>query len=500
MAWSLSKKVADGRPSSSSMSKYSMTLAEMKTVGDCLYEVPSRPDMRVPARVYADEDLLRAMIAGETIAQLSNVATLPGVTGCVYGMPDMHEGYGFPVGGVAATLMPDGVVSPGGVGFDINCGVRLIATPLRKHDLGRTNAEALVHELSRSIPSGMGKEGPLMLDEAELDRVLAEGSPYLVREKGRGLSADIAHTESEGCLGGADPSKVSERAKQRGRGQLGTMGSGNHFVEVQEVETIYDEAAARAMGLAEGQVTVLIHSGSRGLGHQVCTDYVRLMDSRLAEFGIALPDRQLSCAPASSQEGQDYLAAMACSANFAWSNRQLIGQTIREVVCRLFPQVEREQVRVVYDVAHNIAKVEEYAGERVCVHRKGATRAFGPGHPDIPKDCQSVGQPVFIPGSMGTWSYVMAGLATSAERSWGSACHGAGRSLSRTAAKKQITGPDLRRQLESVGIVVRCPSNAGLAEEAPFAYKDVERVTEVVECAGLARRIARLKPFGVIKG
>jgi tRNA-splicing ligase RtcB len=455
--------------------------------------------MRVPARVYADEELLAALLPGDTMTQLVNVATLPGVVPCVYGMPDMHEGYGFPVGGVAATRMPDGVVSPGGVGYDIDCGVRLLATPLSRRDLGE-KAEAFVHELSRSIPTGMGREGPLCLHDEGLCHVLAEGSPYLVRTLGYGLEADLVHTESGGCLPGADPAKLSQRARDRGRGQLGTMGSGNHFVEVQEVEAILDPEAAGAMGLVQGQVTVLIHTGSRGLGHQVCTDYVRLMDGRLAEYGISLPDRQLSCAPASSPEGRDYLAAMAGAANFAWCNRQMIAHRVRMAITRLFPVVRPEDVRVVYDVAHNIAKIEEHGGERLCVHRKGATRAFGPGHPEMPADYRSIGQPVFIPGSMGTVSYVLAGLAASEERSWGSACHGAGRALSRTAAKKQVTGAALRRELEARGIVVRCPSNAGLAEEAPFAYKDVERVAEVVEKAGLARRVARLRPFGVIKG
>jgi tRNA-splicing ligase RtcB len=469
--------------------------------GQFCYELPRsyRPDMRTPARIYADEDLLGAMLGGETLTQLANVATLPGVVECVYGMPDMHEGYGFPVGGVAATRMPDGVVSPGGVGFDINCGVRLLATPLFRKDLaGR--AEQLVHEISRGVPAGAGREGPLRLTDPELDGVLGKGSPYLVRKKGLGLEADLAHTESGGCLPGSNPAKVSERAKDRGRDQLGTMGSGNHFVEVQEVDEVFDEDAAKAMSLAPGQVTVLIHTGSRGLGHQVCTDYVRLMDARLAHHGITLPDRQLSCAPASSPEGRDYLAAMACAANFAWSNRQAIGHRVREAVARLFKGVRPDEVRVVYDVAHNIAKVEEYGGERVCVHRKGATRAFGPGHVEMPAGYRAVGQPVFIPGSMGTASYVLAGMGTSESRSWGSTCHGAGRSLSRTAARKRISGADLRRQLEARGIIVRCASNSGLAEEAPFAYKDVERVAEVVEKAGLARRVARLRPLGVVKG
>lgn len=470
--------------------------------GPLTYEVPKsyRADMRVPARIYASDELLQPMLADDTITQLVNVTTLPGVWGRVYGMPDMHVGYGFPVGGVAATRMPDGVVSPGGVGFDINCGVRLLATPLRRSELSSQQATALVHEISRAIPAGAGRGGGWRLTDRELDGVLAEGSSYIVREKGFGLPEDVAHTESQGRLPGADPEKVSTRARDRGRDQLGTMGSGNHFVEVQEVESVLDPEAAAAMGLSPGQVTVLIHSGSRGLGHQVCTDYVRLMDSRLAKHGITLPDRQLSCAPASSPEGKDYLGAMAGAANFAWSNRQLIGHRVRTAVAALFPDVRPEQVRVVYDVAHNIAKIEEHGGMRVCVHRKGATRAFGPAHAEVPPDYRAIGQPVFIPGSMGTASYVLAGMESSAQLSWGSACHGAGRSLSRTAAKKRIEGAALRRELEARGIIIRCPSNKGLAEEAPFAYKDVEQVAEVVEKAGLARRVARLRPFGVVKG
>jgi tRNA-splicing ligase RtcB (3'-phosphate/5'-hydroxy nucleic acid ligase) len=478
-----------------------MQRAALVQVGPYTFDVPAsaRADMRVPARIYADEELLSAMLAGDAITQLMNVATLPGVERFVYGMPDMHEGYGFPVGGVAATRMPDGVVSPGGVGFDINCGVRLLATPLTSRMVG-ARMEELVHEISRSIPSGTGRGGRWMLDDHELDAVLRQGSGCLVREHGFGLDDDLRHTESSGCIPGADPSKVSARARDRGRGQLGTMGSGNHFVEVQEVETVFHEASARAMGLAQGQLAVLIHTGSRGFGHQVCTDYVRLMDTRLASHGIVLPDRQLSCAPASSPEGQDYLAAMAAAANYAWANRQLIAHHVRQNIVRLFPDVTPESVRVVYDVAHNIAKIEEHGGARLCVHRKGATRAFGPDHPEVPEDYRDIGQPVFLPGSMGTFTYVLAGMPEAETLSWGSTCHGAGRSMSRGAAKRQVTGAALRKELEARGIVVRCPSSAGLAEEAPFAYKDVERVAAVVESAGMARRVARLRPRGVIKG
>jgi tRNA-splicing ligase RtcB len=458
-----------------------------------------RSDMRAPVRVYADDALLEGILQGDALTQLVNTATLPGVTGLVYGMPDMHDGYGFPVGGVAATRLDDGVVSPGGVGFDINCGVRLLATPLTRATLGK-NREKLVHELSRAIPSGVGRGGQLRLSDQELSRVLAEGAPYVIHEKGLGLDADIGRTESGGCLPGADPAKVSSRARDRGRDQLGTMGSGNHFVELQLVDEIFDEAAAKTMGLRSDQVTVLIHCGSRGLGHQVCTDYVKLMDGRLASYGITLPDRQLSCAPIGSPEGRDYLAAMAGAANFAWANRQVIAHHIRESVVRMFSSIRPDDVRLVYDVAHNIAKIEEYSGERVCVHRKGATRAFGAEHPEMPNEYRAVGQPVFIPGSMGTASYVLVGSQKSDKLSWGSACHGAGRVLSRSAAKRQISGADLRKELEVQGIVVRAGSSKGLAEEAPFAYKDVERVVDVVEQVGLARRVARLRPIGVVKG
>jgi tRNA-splicing ligase RtcB len=465
------------------------------------YDIPSlvRGDMRVPARIYADDELLRGMLQSEAVTQLMNVTTLPGIVERAYGMPDMHEGYGFPVGGVAATLMPDGAVSPGGVGFDINCGVRLLATPLTREQLGDRNV-AMTHEMSRGIPSGTGRGGRWVMSDVELDGVLAEGAEYVVREKGYGSADDLAHTESAGRLADADPTLVSPRARDRGRGQLGTIGAGNHFVELQHVVEVFDPAAASVLGLGIGRVTVLIHTGSRGLGHQVCTDYVRLFDSRLSSFGITLPDRQLSCAPASSAEGQAYLKAMAAAANFAWANRQLIAHRVRDVVCRMFPSVAPASVRVVYDVGHNVAKQEVHGGRLVCVHRKGATRAFGPGHPELPGEYAAIGQPVFVPGSMGTATYVMVGAAQSAARSFASACHGAGRALSRGASKRAITGAEVRSALEAQGIAVRCPSNSGLAEEAPIAYKDVERVALVVERAGLARRVARLAPIGVVKG
>jgi tRNA-splicing ligase RtcB len=451
--------------------------------------------MRVPARIFADEEILMEIEGDLSLEQLQNVATLPGVVGAAIAMPDIHQGYGFPVGGVAATELPDGVVSPGGVGYDINCGVRLLALPLTEPELG-VRREPLVHEISRSVPSGMGRHGRLELASGALDEVLRDGPRALrgVRE------GDVERTESQGRLDGADPEAVSERARLRGRGQLGTMGSGNHFVELQMVEKVLDAATARAFGLAEGQVTVLIHSGSRGLGHQVCTDYVKLMDAQLARYRIHLPDRQLACAPASSAEGRRYLAAMAAAANFAWANRQAIADAVRRAIGTVLGGDTAEGTQQVYDVAHNVAKVEVHGGMRVCVHRKGATRAFPAGSDEIPATYREVGQPVFIPGSMGTASFVLAGEPGALERSFGTTCHGAGRRLSRTAARKRVRGNELRRELEARGIVVRCPSSKGLAEEAPLAYKDVDRVVRVVERAGLARRVVRLLPIGVVKG
>ncbi|HEX9416081.1 MAG TPA: RtcB family protein [Gaiellaceae bacterium] len=476
-------------------------MSELRRVDETLWEIPSdaRPDMRVPARVFADEELLAAIESDQSLDQLQNVATLPGIVEAALAMPDIHQGYGFPVGGVAATELPDGVVSPGGVGYDINCGVRLLAAPFSADELGGRR-EALVHELSRRIPAGAGRGGPVKLQGAELDRILLEGPAALVATHGFGTDEDVERTESRGRLEGADLSAVSERARGRGAGQVGTAGSGNHFVEVQRVARIFDASAADAFGLAEGQVTVLIHSGSRGLGHQVCTDYVKQMDAAISRYGIELPDRQLACAPASSEEGRAYLAAMAAAANFAWANRHAIAHRVRESIRDVLGENEAVDTRQVYDVAHNVAKVERYGGRDVLVHRKGATRAFPRGSDEIPAAYRDVGQPVFIPGSMGTSSFVLAGEPGSMERSFGTTCHGAGRLMSRTGARKKIDGAELRRQLEAQGIVVRSPSNRGLAEEAPFAYKDVERVVEIVERAGLARRVVQLVPLGVVKG
>jgi tRNA-splicing ligase RtcB len=449
--------------------------------------------MRVPARVFADRELLAAIECDGSLEQLQNVATLPGIVEAALAMPDVHQGYGFPVGGVAATELPDGVVSPGGVGYDINCGVRLLALPLTQSELGQQR-EALVHEISRAVPAGAGKTTGRARRGAELDAILRDGP------RGLGSEGDLDRTESRGSLPGADPAAVSERARARGAGQLGTMGSGNHFVELQRVTRIFDEPTAVVYGLREDQLTVLIHSGSRGLGHQVCSDYVKSMDAAMRRYGIALPDRQLACAPASSPEGRAYLAAMAAAANFAWANRQAIADAVRSAIARVLGSARADGTQQVYDVAHNVAKVERYNGRELLVHRKGATRAFPAGSSEIPEPYRTVGQPVLIPGSMGTSSFVLAGEPGSIELAFGSTCHGAGRRLSRTGARKQISGAELRRELETRGIVVRSPSNKGLAEEAPLAYKDVERVVDVVERAGLSRRVAQLTPIGVIKG
>jgi tRNA-splicing ligase RtcB len=483
---------------SSSTSEAARTAYDVIVRGPVLREIPrsARPDMRVPARIYADDELWEKIAKDRSLEQLVNVATLPGVSGYVYAMPDAHEGYGFPVGGLAAMRIDDGVISPGGVGYDINCGVRLLASSLDARELG-AKLEPLVHDLSRSIPSGTGRGGALRLSDAELDRVLGEGSRFLV-DRGLALPLDLETTEAGGGLGAADPASVSDRAKHRGRDQLGSIGSGNHFVEVQEVDEVFDETVARAFGLRTGQLTVLIHTGSRGLGHQVCTDYVRRMDVAMARHAIVLPDRQLACAPIRSPEGQAYFAAMGAAANFAWANRQAITATVRSVFTRALGAAGG--LRLVYDVAHNMAKLEEHGGELLCVHRKGATRAFGPKHPETPAPYQAVGQPVFIPGSMGTASYVLVGTTEAMTQAFGTTCHGAGRAMSRTAAKRVQPGPAVRRALEAQGIVVRCPSSGELAEEAPHAYKDVERVVDVVHRAGLARRVARLRPLGVIKG
>ena len=472
-------------------------------IDDYRWEIPSsyKPGMRVAGLIYASESMLEHICQERVFEQVANVAFLPGIVGHSLAMPDIHWGYGFPIGGVAATRVSDGVVSPGGVGFDINCGVRLLKTNLTAPEV-KPKIGPLINELYNNIPSGLGSEGRIRVNEKELNQVLAEGSPWAV-ENGFGDARDIVVTEESGCLKQADPDQVCQKAKKRGIPQLGTLGSGNHFLEIEVVAEIYEPEAAKAMGIGEvGQVLVLIHTGSRGFGHEVCGDYVRLMGEAVKKYGISIPDRQLACAPVASPEGQNYLAAMACAANYAWANRQCIAHWTRQSFARIFGKSVREiGLEQIYDVCHNIAKIEQLAAYgKLCVHRKGATRAFPAGHPDVPDVYRSIGQPVLIPGDMGRGSYIALGTERAMQESFGSTCHGAGRVQSRAAAKRSLKGADVARQLESQGITVKTGSLSGLAEEAPQAYKDVNEVVSITDRAGISRRIVRATPIGVIKG
>ncbi len=480
--------------------------ADLVRVSEYAWEVPRgyRQDMRVPARIYASEQLLEMAFRDNTMKQLVNTAAMPGVVRRVLVMPDAHQGYGLPIGGVVATRHPDGVISPGGVGYDINCGVRLMGSGLLAGEV-RDEISGLISALFRNIPSGVGKGGGArQVSAREMDEVMVKGAVWAVKA-GYGLQEDLERLEEGGAMAGADPSAVSARAKQRGGPQLGTLGSGNHFIEIQEVEEIFDAEVARAFGLFEGQLALSIHSGSRGLGHQVCSDYVKTLQAAVHKYNIELPDRQLVCAPLSSPEGRRYFGAMVSAANYAWANRQCMAHLARRSFEEVLAgKVRSFDLRTIYDVAHNIAKIEDHLVDgkttRLIVHRKGATRAFGPGHPEVTPVYRAVGQPVLVPGDMGTASYVLAGTASALEETFGSSCHGAGRTMSRSAAKKKIHGATLRRELEEQGIHVRAESLAGLAEEAPDAYKDIDAVIEVVHGAGLARKVARLRPLAVMKG
>ena len=468
---------------------------------DFLWEIPKTAGMRVPAHVFALEEHLPSLMRDRSLDQLKNVATLKGIQKAAMVMPDAHEGYGFPIGGIAATHYPTGVISPGGIGYDINCGVRLLKTKL-DYDHIQPHLEKLSKSLYKHIPSGMGKGGEIRLSLKEVNQVLRKGARWAV-DRGYGNAKDLVYIESHGCLEQADASKVSDQAKKRGHNQLGTIGSGNHFVEVDRVDQIFDVEVAKAYGLEKNQVVVLIHTGSRGLGHQVATDYVRKMMSVMAGYGIKLPDRELACVPFNSPEGQDYFHAMCSAANYAWCNREVITWETRNAFKEVFGQ-NMGPIQLLYDVAHNIAKIEthkiEKTSQKVIVHRKGATRAFGPGFHELPEEFNAVGQPVLIPGSMGTCSYVLAGQQQSMETSFGSCCHGAGRSMSRRAAKKAVDAPSLLRELKEEGIHIQAGSYRGVAEEAPQAYKDVNLVVETVHLAGIAKKVARLKPVAVIKG
>jgi tRNA-splicing ligase RtcB len=482
-----------------------MNIQDLNRISKTEWEIPKsyRHDMRVPVRIFATRNLLEQVMDDKSLEQAVNAATLPGLVGNVLVMPDMHQGYGFPIGGVAATEYPRGVISPGAIGYDINCGVRLLASNI---DFGsaQKDMDMLATLLDQYCPSGVGKAGVIKVSVRELDEVLRNGSKWAFKN-GYATQADLARTEETGSVKGADPASVSERAKKRGREQIGSVGAGNHFVEVEVVERIFNEKAAAVMGLREGMLTLQIHCGSRGLGHQICTDYVGSFQSVVRKYGIDLPDRELVCAPLNSPEGQAYLGAMRAAANFAFANRQLLAYSARRAFEETFAGKTKDwYLHQVYDIAHNMGKIEthEIDGEqmKVCVHRKGATRAFGPGAPGLPPEYKVIGQPVIIPGSMGTASWVLVGTQESMSRSFGSSCHGAGRVMSRSKAKKTVRGDELRRELEQDGIRVRAGSMPGLAEEAPSAYKDVDAVVETVVAAGIARKVARLRPVAVVKG
>ena len=482
-----------------------ISIQEMTKISDFEWEIPKsfRNDMRVPVKLFATRQLLEEVMKDRSIEQAINSTTLPGLVGHVLVMPDMHQGYGFPIGGVAATRYPEGVISPGGIGYDINCGVRLLASEIH-YEEAEGMLKDLVSALYNYCPSGVGVKGHIRLNQKQLDKVCIQGSSWALKN-GYATETDLRRTEESGRLDGADPSKLSQRAKDRGRPQLGSLGAGNHFIEVDLIDTIFDEEAARAMGLKQGNIAVQIHCGSRGLGHQVCSDYVRELQGAVQRYNITLPDRELVCAPLDSQEGQAYLAAMRCSANYAFTNRQVLSHYARQAFEEIFAgKVNDWGLSQVFDIAHNMGKIETHrvGGEdiRVCVHRKGATRAFGPGSPDLPPEYREIGQPVLVPGSMGTASWVLTGTKESMQRSFGSSCHGAGRVMSRKKAKKTIRGDRLLSELEREGIHIRAGSMPGLAEEAPQAYKDVDAVVGTVMGAGIAKKVARLRPLAVVKG
>ena len=478
----------------------------LEQIDACRYRLPRsyKPGMRVDGIIYTDSRLLPSIKADRAAEQVANVAFLPGIQTASLAMPDIHWGYGFCIGGVAATdPASDGVISPGGVGYDINCGVRLVRTTLSLKDI-QPHIPKLTRALFDSIPCGVGRTGQIKFDTVQQRHLLAQGSAYLI-QRGFGVPADLEHTESQGCLADADPDRLTPRAQQRGQGQCGTLGAGNHFIEIQVVDEIYDSHAAEIFGLALGQVTVMIHSGSRGLGYQVCDDSVRSLAKAPDKYGIDLPDRQLVCAPVNSPEGQRYLAAMAAAANYAWANRQMLMHLVRQTFGRFLGQPwQKFELNLIYDVAHNIAKFETHniAGRErlLCVHRKGATRSFGPGHPDVPEDYRTIGQPVIIPGDMGRNSYLLVGQEGAMRHTFGSTCHGAGRLMSRGAAIRSAQGRDIKRELAAKGITAIARGRHGLDEEQPSAYKDVNIVVDIVHNAGLSKKVARFRPLGVIKG
>lgn len=482
-----------------------MEKKDLKKVSDYIYEIPKayRSDMRVPGRIYVSEKMVDDVLKDISLEQVVNVATLPGIVNYSFGMPDIHSGYGFPIGGVAATdIDKNGVISPGGIGFDINCGVRLLRSGLNFSEI-KDEIEKIANQMQRDVPSGLGRGTVQKLSLNEIDNVLKSGAKWAIG-KGFGDEEDLEFIEENGCLKNAEPKDVSELAKKRGLDQIGTLGSGNHFLEIQKVEKIFDKKIAEIFGLVEGEVTFLIHTGSRGLGHQVASDYIKFMALAMPKFGILVSDQQLSCVPFKSEEGQQYFNAMAAAANYAWANRQMITHKVREAVNQIFSQKSevknlKYKLSIVYDVAHNMAKVEEYDDKKLCVQRKGATRAFPPKSLEIPEKYRETGQPVLIPGTMGTASYVLAGL-NSGKETFYSSCHGAGRRMSRGEAKRTIKSADLKYEMEEKNIVVRAQSKIGLLEEAPMAYKNIDDVVDVVANAGLSKKVARLVPVAVVKG
>lgn len=480
-------------------------LKSFQPVSEYEWVIPAsfRADMGVPVHVFATRKLLEAALEDKSIEQAINAAALPGLVGKVAVMPDVHQGYGFPIGGVAAARYPDGVISPGGIGYDINCGVRLLSSSIEA-EAAAGDLDRLATAIDQRCPSGVGVKGGLRLSDAELDQVCRKGAGWALKQ-GMADESDILRTEENGCLEAADPQKVSKRAKERGGAQLGTLGAGNHFIEVDVVEEVFLPEAAQAMRLIEGCLAAQIHCGSRGFGHQICTDYVQSFQSAARRYNIHLPDRELVCAPLESPEGRDYFAAMCAAANYAFANRQILAHNLRRAFEEVFAgRVKNWRLRQVYDISHNMGKVETHrvGGKemKVCVHRKGATRAFGPGFQGLPPEYRAIGQPVLVPGSMGASSWVLVGTKENMEATFGSTCHGAGRVMSRHAAKKEVRGEQLRNQLEGRGIHIRAGSLPGLAEEAPEAYKDVDEVIAVVVGAGIARKVARLRPVVVIKG
>ncbi|AEG18837.1 RtcB family protein [Methanobacterium paludis] len=476
----------------------------LKKIRDCVWEIPTsyKDGMRVPGRIYLDDEEIKTVEKG-ALDQVSNVACLPGIQKFSIGLPDIHFGYGFSIGGVAAFSARTGVISPGGVGFDINCGVRLLRTNLTEEEV-KPRISELLDTLFKNVPSGVGSKGKIRLKEGEIDDVLENGAQWAV-ENGYGWESDLKYLEENGRMESADSSKVSDKAKKRGIPQLGSLGSGNHFLEIQRMDEIFDEKVAKTFGIEKDQITVMIHTGSRGCGHQICSDYLRTMDKAYKKYNINLPDRQLACAPVDSQEAQDYFGAMAAAANYAWTNRQMIVHWVRESFEQVFKRdAEDMNMGIVYDVAHNIAKKETHKikgrDTEVYVHRKGATRAFGPGRKEIPAEYRGVGQPVMLPGTMGTASYILHGTETAMEETFGSTAHGAGRKMSRSGAKREYRGEEVKEALARKGIIIRANSMPVVAEEAPGAYKDVDKVVEIAHKAGISKLVGKMVPLGVAKG